>query len=225
MVIVVNTKSMLDQLKVFSLELIRKEDAMTEERATLEIIAPTIEEAIADGLAELGLSKDQVSIETLDEGSKGILGIGSRHARVLLTVKNEEEDAVQAEERYSAPRPSYDSSNGDNTENLIAIAEATVQELIEKMGVFADVKAALNEEDSTEDYPSVNVDISGNDLSVLIGRRAETLNALQYITRLIVGKEIGHGARVNIDIEGYRARRERSLNQLADRWKSLTITP
>ena len=53
---------------------------MTEERTTLEMIAPTIEEAIADGLAELGLSKDDVTVETLDEGSKGILGIGQRHA-------------------------------------------------------------------------------------------------------------------------------------------------
>lgn len=196
---------------------------MTEERATLEIIAPTIEEAIANGLAELGLSKNAVTVETLDEGSKGILGIGSRHARVLLTVKSEVNE-VPSEDRYNAPRPSYDFSDGDATNNLIAIAEATVLELIEKMGVSADVKAVLNVEDSTEDYPSVNVDISGNDLSVLIGRRAETLNALQYITRLIVGKEIGHGARVNIDIEGYRARREHSLAQLAERMAKQAVS-
>ncbi len=188
---------------------------MTEERATLEMIAPTIEEAIADGLAELGLSKNDVTIETLDEGSKGILGIGQRHARVLLTVKSEE-DKAPPQERERAPRPSYNASSGDNVENLIAIAEATVAELIDKMGVYAEVNAVLNEEDSSPDYPSVNVDITGSDLSVLIGRRAETLEALQYITRLIVGKEIGHGARVNIDIEGYRARREQSLKTLAE---------
>jgi spoIIIJ-associated protein len=195
---------------------------MTEERATLEMIAPTIEEAIADGLAELGLSIEEVNVETLDEGNKGILGLGSRHARVLLTIKSEA-DVAQSEVKHSAPKSSYDSSKGDNIDNLIAIAEATVSELLEKMQVSADVKATLNEEDSTDEYPSVNVDISGNDLSILIGRRAETLNALQYITRLIVGKEIGHGARVNIDIEGYRARREQSLNQLAERMAKQAI--
>ncbi len=195
---------------------------MTEERASLEKIAPTIEVAIAEGLAELGLSINEVNVETLDEGNKGILGIGSRHARVLLTLKSEDE-VVQTKERVSAPKPSYDAANGDAVENLIAIAEATVLELLEKMQVSADVKASLNEEDSTDDYPSVNVDISGSDLSVLIGRRAETLDALQYITRLIVGKEIGHGARVNIDIEGYRARREQSLAQLAERMAKQAI--
>ena len=195
---------------------------MTEERTTLEMIAPTIEEAIADGLAELGLSKDDVTVETLDEGSKGILGIGQRHARVLLTVKSEE-DKAPPEKRAQAPRRTYDASNGDHVENLISISEATVGELIEKMGVFAEVKATLDEEDSSPDYPSVNVDITGSDLSVLIGRRAETLEALQYITRLIVGKEIGHGARVNIDIEGYRARREQSLKTLAEQMAKQAI--
>ncbi len=61
------------------------------------------------------------------------------------------------------------------------------------------------------------VDITGNDLSILIGRRAKTLNALQYITRLIIGKELEHGIPLSIDVEGYRDRREKQVRQLARR--------
>jgi spoIIIJ-associated protein len=61
------------------------------------------------------------------------------------------------------------------------------------------------------------VDIQGNDLSILIGRRSETLNALQYISSLIVGKEVGKWTPIMIDVQGYRLRRERTLRQLARR--------
>ena len=61
---------------------------MTEKRANLEMIAPTVDEAIANGLEELGLPRDAVEIEVLDEGNRGLFGLGSRQARVRLTVKN-----------------------------------------------------------------------------------------------------------------------------------------
>ena len=61
---------------------------MNEERATLEMIAPTVEEALEKGLAELGLSQNEVEIEVLDEGSKGIFSLGGRQARVRLTIKS-----------------------------------------------------------------------------------------------------------------------------------------
>jgi predicted RNA-binding protein Jag len=63
-----------------------------ESRATLEIIAPSVEEAINQGLKELGLARDQVEIEILDEGSKGLFGLGNRQARVRLTLKNQGQD-------------------------------------------------------------------------------------------------------------------------------------
>jgi len=67
------------------------------------------------------------------------------------------------------------------------------------------------------EQPTVLVEIQGNDLSILIGRRSETLNALQYLTNLIVGKELGRWLPVLIDVQGYRARRERQLRILARR--------
>ena len=75
------------------------------------------------------------------------------------------------------------------------------------MKVRARVTASFAEPEDEQDRPPVVVDVRGDDLSILIGPKAETLNALQYITSLIVGKEIGRSAPLIVDVEGYRARR------------------
>lgn len=183
---------------------------MSDQRATLEIIAPTIEEAIAKGAEELGLSESLLEVEVLDDGSKGLLGIGSRQARVRLTVKDK---AALSEIKSRATKPG--DPNYENTENAVSIARETVLELLDKMAIQAEVSAHSGESDDPLYRPPIMVDISGNDLSILIGQRAETLNALQVITRMIVGKEIGQAAHILIDVEGYRARRETSLRRLA----------
>lgn len=84
------------------------------------------------------------------------------------------------------------------------------------MKLSARVSAVYGETDPSGDTP-ILIDIQGDDLSILIGRRAETLNALQYILGLIISKEAQHWIQVVVDVEGYRARREKQLRQLARR--------
>jgi len=216
-----------------------------ESRATLEIIAPSVEEAIDQGLNELGLSRNQVDVEILDEGSKGLFGLGNRQARVRLTLKGEtrqetsrnentspaqtavvEEDEDVEEDYFEDEDDGFDDGTDYTTdlENVSAIAKATVLELLEKMNLpRATVEAKITEPDDEFDRPGVNINILGEDLSILIGKQAETLNALQYITRLIVGKEIGRGINLSVDVEGYRARREQSLRHLARRMASQAV--
>jgi len=98
----------------------------------------------------------------------------------------------------------------------LRVAQETVAELLEKMGVRAEVTARYGEAEKGH-RPPVLVDISGHDLSILIGRRAERLNALQFITRLIVGKELGRTVTVIVDVEHYRKRREEQLRRMAKR--------
>lgn len=211
-----------------------------ESRATLEIIAPTIEEAIEKGLNELNMRREDVDIEVLDEGSKGLFGFGNRQVRIRLTLKaaSEEKAAKAQPERESAPAQkeakakteaskseALDPDTEAELENMRAIAQATVAELLEKMDVpRAKVESSVvyNEDDDSRE-PGVLVEILGNDLSILIGKRAETLDALQYIARLIVGKEVGHGVNLTVDVEGYRARRERNLRQMARRMASQAV--
>jgi len=178
---------------------------MKNNRATLEVIAQTIEEAIEKGLSDLGLPREAVEIDVLDEGGSGILGLGSRQARVRISVIGQEPDAAQT----PAKEP-----NADQTLNLV---EEIVSELLEKMNLEASVEARYGEKSDKLPHDPILVDITGNDLSILIGRRAKTLNALQYITQLILGKELEHGIPLSIDVEGYRERREQQVRQLARR--------
>lgn len=208
---------------------------MTEQRPTLEKIAPTIEEAIEQGLAELGLPQEAIDVEILDEGNKGLFGLGSRQARVRLTVKGAAEPAsvvvVAAEQEESQPEEPVDSEPLAEGEEAISsdedpalqVAHDTVVELLEKMSVSADIRASFIEDDDYNGRKPILVDIHGDDLSILIGRKAETLNALQYITSLIVGKELGRSVPLTVDVEGYRTRRKEQLKKLAHRLASQVV--
>ena len=101
-------------------------------------------------------------------------------------------------------------------DNLLFISRQTVAELLEKMKVPAQIEVRYGEPDEEGQRP-VMVDVQGDDLGVLIGRRAEILNALQYIVNLIVSKQVEHWVQVVIDVQGYRARHERQLRQMAQR--------
>ena len=175
---------------------------MEGEAKSIEISAPTVEEAIDKGLVELGRAKDEVEIEVLNPGSRGVLGIGAKEALIRLSF-------VEPEEEEEAP---------PLEESVEQIARETLQELLVQMGVKANVSIRPEEEvPQEEDAPPFILDIMGDDLGVLIGRRGQTLQALQYITRLIVSREVQHWVNLVVDVEKYKARREKSLRQLAQR--------
>lgn len=102
-------------------------------------------------------------------------------------------------------------------ENSLAIAMSVVKDLLDHMRVQATVEGRIGVQEIGSNQPCLLIDIKGDDLSYLIGRQSETLNAFQYITSLIVGRENGHWVPLQIDIQGYRARRERQLRQMAVR--------
>jgi spoIIIJ-associated protein len=180
-------------------------------RTTLEVIAPSVEEAISRGAEQLGVPREMFDVDVLDEGSKGFLGIGGRQVRLRLTVKDIE-TTPQQPEPVSTPEAAPVSDNSDD--GLLNFTIQTTSDLLSKMKIKARVSAKYGEADGNGEFPLL-IDINGDDLSVLIGRRAETLNALQYILALIISKEANRWVQVIVDVEGYRARRERQLRQLA----------
>lgn len=193
---------------------------MAGKRTTLEIIAPSIEEAVQKGLSELGLPEDAVEVEILDEGARGFLKLGSRDARIRLTVRDIDVDATPRQaparvERTSTPAP--EPAEPVELDEQLIMAKTTVEDLLERMQVYATVHTRYGEAENPGDDRPVVVDIRGNDLSILIGRKAETLNALQYITNLIIGRHLEKWVPLQIDVEGYRARRELALRNLAER--------
>lgn len=206
------------------------------ERTTLEIIAPTVEEAIAQGLAQLGLTADAVSVEVLDAGNKGLFGLGKHQVRVRLTVvppmgtvvpdapesqpviepkKETKRDEKRIEKKQEAA-PVKDTESQPEHDALLDHTEAVISKMLHLLNLEAQVSAHYGSAER-DGRRNIHVDIRGNDLSVLIGRRSETLSAFQYIASLIVGKQTEQFVQLIVDVEGYRDRREKQLIQMAKR--------
>jgi spoIIIJ-associated protein len=208
---------------------------MNTTRATIEIIAPTIEEAVEKGLADLGLPQEAVDVEILDAGSRGLFGLGSRQARIRLIVKGAqvsestsampapESEEVETYDREDAAPVTQAATSPTEEDDVLRVARETVAELLEKMKVRAQVVASYGNPDDPKGRIPVQVDVRGDDLNILIGKRSETLNSLQYITNLIVCKELERSISVVIDVEGYRLRRASQLRQLARRMADQAI--
>lgn len=212
---------------------------MSQEKTTLEVIAPTVEEAVQKGLSQLNLPPDAVDVEVLDAGSRGLFGLGSRQARIRLSIKSEAvPPAPGAAEPHAADaaRPAQPAARSaaaqvetipvqvdDDEDEALRVSRQVVSDLLEKMKVRAKVSSYYREPENAGDEQVVMVNVEGNDLSILIGRRSETLNALQYISSLIVCKRLDRWIPLMIDVQGYRARRERQLRQIARRMAEQAI--
>ncbi len=245
-----------------------------------EVTGRTIEEAISQGLQELGVSISDVTVDIVEEGSKGLFGLfGSRPAKVRLSLKEDENEAETArailesalKEEAPAPKPGKESKQkkaagksgeakpekaqaekpakeekaekpakaapkakqprekkekeekapaepkeivpAEQADRATAAGKAQefLQDLTKLMGVNVSVAVATDEEGN------VRVNMEGDTLGILIGRRGETLDALQYLTSLQVNKGQNSYTRVTLDTEGYRAKREEALKRLANR--------
>jgi spoIIIJ-associated protein len=207
---------------------------MSQEKTTLEIIAASVEEAVQKGLEQLELPEDAVEVEVLDSGSRGLFGIGGRHARIRLTIKEPEQpretEGKTGKREKRAPREPAPVSEKTHTnkdqqteDEILKISKQVVSELLENMHVKAVVDTSYIPPEDKKNGPVVLVNIQGNDLSILIGRRSETLNALQYIASLIINKHMGHLVPLMIDVQGFRTRRERQLRQIAQKMADQAI--
>jgi spoIIIJ-associated protein len=153
---------------------------------SIEKTGKTVQEAISAALDELKLSREDVEVEVIEEGNKGIFGIiGSKVAKIRVTVKEEEK-------------------------NRCDIASDFLYTILNNMGVEADISVS-------EDEESVVVDINGDDIGIIIGRRGETMDSLQYLTSLVVNKGYEDYKRVILNVENYRQKREETLIKLANR--------
>lgn len=213
---------------------------MAEMDRTVETTGPDIEAAIAAGLEELHVDRDAVEVQVLDEGSRGVFGLGARDARVRLAVRPQptqpapQEAAPPAESTSKPVTPSEteapdaaptvtepDAAEPEQVEmedSEAEIARGALQELLTLLDM-QDVRIDMRRAETApgeRDAPII-LDVTGQDAQALVGRRGETLAALQHITRLIVGQETASRANFVLDADGYKARREQTLHRLAER--------
>lgn len=183
-------------------------------QTSIEKSAKNKEAAIEAALNELGVSKEEVNIEVLDEGSKGFLGLGARDARVKVTLKNAPKETEQkaknegntaVKKAPKAPRVKKESVNG-----LAEDAKQFLADIFSAMNLDVNIDAKL--EDQT-----VTIDLSGENMGIVIGKRGDTLDSLQYLTSLVVNQRSDDYIKVSIDTENYREKRTEALLALSNR--------
>ena len=156
---------------------------------TIEITAKTPEEAIEIALKELDAERGEVEIDVVSRGKSGILGIGSEPARVRVTLL-------------------------EQTPDIVRVATEILDNILSRLGVSA-VSNLVQAE--SEDLGGPIFEVEGDDSGLLIGRRGETLRALQFMVKFIAGRRLGERVNLMIDVEGYQKRRYDSLANLAQR--------
>jgi len=169
-----------------------------------EFIGRNVEEAIEKGLKELGLSRSDVEIKILDEGKAGLFGLmGASPAKVKLTVKASR--GLHAEEKGEAARekpPAIDLVSAQKR------AKEELDEILRLMGIEAEVTISL-------EGGKVVANVRSESGAILIGKKGQTLNALQSIVNMIVHRDERTRTKIIVDAEGYRERREEALVKMA----------
>jgi len=172
-----------------------------EQKTEIVMSAPTVDEAIELGLKELDADRDEAEVEILSKGKTGFLGIGSESARVRVT-------------RISAGRNDAGvATTAEGEATAAGVATAAVGRILEAAGV--NVSRTLRAANDPESGGPI-IDLAGEDSGLLIGRRGQTLQALQFLVNLIVRKQF-EGVRVVLDVENYRQRRESQLRDMAEK--------
>lgn len=180
---------------------------------TLEKTARTEDEAISAALAELGLDRDDVSVEIVERAKSGFLGIGASPA--VIRVSYEAPDEVPAAPAVSAAGPASAPAADENAD--YAAIRSFLSGLLERMGVKAEIEI------SPRDNGGINVNLSGNGMGAIIGRRGETLDAIQHLTNYAVNRGSEKHLHISVDAEAYRSKREESLTRLAEKMAEKAI--
>lgn len=156
--------------------------------------AKTVAEAMKLAYEELGEYGDEAKTEVLVEPSKGFLGFGSRLAKVRVYIENEVEEVKE--------------------ENLLSKEDAAVQYIKDVLTAMGAENFSVN---ASKEGENLNIALEGEDLGFVIGRRGETIDAIQYLTGLVVNRIDGDYLRVTIDSGNFREKREKTLEGLARR--------
>lgn len=182
---------------------------------SIEKSAKTEDLAIAAALEELGLSRDDVTVEILERAKSGFLGFGASPAKVKVSyevpdVVVEEPTPVVVEEAAAEEVVACENTAHEKVYNF-------VNGLLEHMGVRANIEITDKEDGG------INVNLSGKGMGVVIGRRGETLDAIQHLTNYAVNHGSEKRLHVSVDAEAYRAKREEALVRLAEKMAAKAI--
>ncbi len=182
--------------------------------SSIEATGKTIDDALQAGLAQLGAAKEDVTVEVLEEPSRGFLGIGSKPAKLRLTLIEKEQAPVEepseeaVEEATVAPAEEELPQHTFTAEEAADKAKVFLQGVLERMDLPVMIEKMVKKD-------KVILHIHGKNLGILIGKHGQTLDALQYLTNLTANRGEEERHFIMLDVENYRKRREETLKQLA----------
>ena len=151
----------------------------------VEVSAKTVSDAITEACQKFSVTSDKLEYEVVQEGSTGFLGINAKPAIIKAKIKEEEK-------------------------TLDLKAKDFLSDVFKSMNLAVVIDAKYDDVENTLD-----IDLSGDEMGVLIGKRGQTLDSLQYLVSLVVNKDVDDYIRVKVDTENYRQRRKETLENLA----------
>ncbi len=205
----------------------------------IEVSAKTLSDAITEACQKLSVTSDRLYYEVVEEGSNGFLGIGSKPYLIKASVKEETEKVAEKEEKKDPVKKSVNESvkpvsynsdkseKSDKTEKPAAVEKEEKKKIVsdgtmeKKAEIFLkDVFHAMEIEAEIEvkydpSTQAMDINLNGEEMGILIGKRGQTLDSLQYLVSLVVNKDSSDYIRVKVDTENYRQRRKETLENLA----------
>ena len=198
----------------------------------ITVSAKTVEEAITEASIQLGLASTEFDYEVIEKGSAGFLGIGAKQAVITAWTKSEEKknkkpakEPVKKEEVKETVKEEVKEQVVEEVEapvvpekeENLAEVEPQTKEACEKF--LYDVLKTMDMEVSitseVDEDGALSINIEGENMGILIGKRGQTLDSLQYLTNRVANKMQEGYVRVKLDTENYRARRKETLENLA----------
>ena len=200
----------------------------------IQVSAKTVEDAVLEAAMKLATTRDHLEYEVIEKGSAGFLGFGARNAVIKARAltdeeieKNEvkEEPVKEVKQEVKKEEPVKAAPKAEPVKKAEAVeepvkktvvtgkeisAEDFLKDVFKAMNMVVDIKVTENKEENTMD-----IELSGEEMGVLIGKRGQTLDSLQYLVSLVVNKYSEEYIRVKIDTENYRERRKETLENLA----------
>lgn len=195
----------------------------------IEVSAKSVDEAITEACVKLGLTSDQIEYEVVEKGSSGFLGIGNKPALIKAwkkrekTVSTEEvkEPVVQEEEENTTSDVVFSKEKNQNERKVTVLSDSKVEafsasakeflgKIFDAMHMEVKIETSYDKENNCLD-----IELSGEEMGVIIGKRGQTLDSLQYLTKLAINTNTEDKIKVKVDTEDYRNRRKKTLENLA----------
>lgn len=207
-------------------------------KGSIRISAKTLDDAITEALIQLGVTSDKLEYEVIEKGSAGFLGIGMKQAVIEAWKKEEKKEETKKEVKQEVParkesaaskkeekclsEKKEENQNQDEKETVkeqqdpakvetqtIQAVEQFIKDTLKAMDMQVEIVSSIDADGA------LSIDMKGEHMGILIGKRGQTLDSLQYLANRVANKHQAGYVRVKLDTENYRARREDTLRHLA----------